>query len=30
MSLGRCYIAFLFILVACAIGFTLWYRNKKC
>ena len=30
MSLGRCYIAFLFILAACAIGFTLWYRNKKC
>lgn len=30
MKLGRCYIAFLFILVACAIGFTLWYRNKKC
>lgn len=30
MSLGRCYIAFLFILVVCAIGFTLWYRNKKC
>lgn len=29
MSLGRCYIAFLFILAACAIGFTLWYRNKK-
>ena len=30
MSLGRCYIAILFILAACAIGFTLWYRNKKC
>ena len=30
MSLGRCYIAFLFILAACAIGFTIWYRNKKC
>ena len=30
MSLGRCYIAFLFILAACAIVFTLWYRNKKC
>lgn len=30
MSLGRCYIAFLFILAACAIGFTLLYRNKKC
>lgn len=30
MSLGRCYIAFLFILVACAIGFILWHRNKKC
>ena len=30
MKLGRCYIAFLFILAACAIGFTLWYRNKKC
>lgn len=30
MSLGRCYVAFLFILAACAIGFTLWYRNKKC
>lgn len=30
MSLGRYYIAFLFILVVCAIGFTLWYRNKKC
>ena len=29
MSMGRCYIAFLFILSACAIGFTLWYRNKK-
>lgn len=30
MKLGRCYIAFLFILAACAIGFTIWYRNKKC
>ena len=30
MSLGRCYIAFLFILAVCAIGFTLWCRNKKC
>ena len=30
ISLGRCYIAILFILAACAIGFTLWYRNKKC
>ena len=30
ISLGRCYIAFLFILAVCAIGFTLWYRNKKC
>nr|UWG23166.1 MAG: hypothetical protein [Bacteriophage sp.] len=30
MSLGRCYIAFLFVLAACAIGFTLWHRNKKC
>lgn len=30
MSLGRFYIAFLFILAACAIVFTLWYRNKKC
>lgn len=30
MKLGRCYIAFLFILAACAIWFTLWYRNKKC
>lgn len=30
MSLGRCYIAFLFILAVCAIGFTFWYRNKKC
>ena len=30
MSLGRCYIAFLFILAVCAIGFTIWYRNKKC
>lgn len=30
MSLGRCYIALLLILAACAIGFTLWYRNKKC
>ena len=29
ISLGRCYIACLFILAACAIGFTLWYRNKK-
>lgn len=29
ISLGRCYIAFLFILAVCAIGFTLWYRNKK-
>lgn len=27
---GQCYIAFLFILAVCAIGFTLWYRNKKC
>lgn len=30
MSLGRCYIAFLFIQAACAIGVTIWYRNKKC
>ena len=30
MSLGRCYIAFLFILAVCAIWFTLRYRNKKC
>ena len=30
MKLGRCYISFLFILAACAIGFTIWYRNKKC
>ena len=30
ISLGRCYIAFLFIIAAFAIGFTLWYRNKKC
>lgn len=30
MKLGRCYIAFLLILAACAIGFTLWYINKKC
>lgn len=29
MSLGRSYIAFLLILAVCAIGFTLWYRNKK-
>ena len=30
ISLGRRYIAFLFIIAVCAIVFTLWYRNKKC
>lgn len=30
MALGRCYIAFLFLLAVCAIGFAFWYHNKKC
>ena len=30
ISLGRCYIAFLFILAVCAIGFTLKKKKKKC
>lgn len=30
MTLGRCYIAFLFMVVVCGIGFALWYHNKKC
>lgn len=30
MTLGRCYIAFLFLVVVVGIGFTLWYHNKKC
>ena len=30
MTLGRCYIGFLFLLAVCAIGFAFWYHNKKC
>ena len=30
MTLGRCYIAFLFLLAVFAIGFAFWYHNKKC
>lgn len=30
MTLGRCYIGFLFLLLVCAIGFAFWYHNKKC
>ena len=30
MTLGRCYIAFLFLVVVVGIGFVFWYHNKKC
>lgn len=30
MTLGRCYIAFLFLVVVVGIGFAFWYHNKKC
>ena len=30
MTLGRCYISFLFLEVVVGIGFVFWYHNKKC
>ena len=30
MTLGRCYISFLFLVVVVGIGFVFWYHNKKC